>query len=51
MLFHDPLADGKAKTGATTRCMPFGKSEADEGAVCPHCGKKAVTKIYFAKAY
>ena len=41
----------KAKTGATTRCMPFGKSEADEGAVCPHCGKKAVTKIYFAKAY
>ena len=41
----------KEKTGATARCMPLGKSEPDEGAVCTHCGKKAVTKMYFAKAY
>ncbi len=41
----------KAKTGATTRCMPLGASEPDLDAVCPHCGKKATTKIYFAKAY
>ncbi len=41
----------KADCNATTRCMPFGADEPDEGAVCPHCGKPAKTKIYFAKAY
>lgn len=41
----------KEKTGATARCMPLGKSEPEIGAVCTHCGKNAVTKMYFAKAY
>ena len=41
----------KQKTGATTRCQPFGKSEVKEGDVCVHSGKKAATKMYFAKAY
>lgn len=45
-------AEIKAKTGATTRCMPFDKSHEDElGDVCVHCGKKAKTMMYFAKAY
>lgn len=41
----------KAKTGATTRCMPFDGAEVEEGAVCVHCGKPAVTRMYFAKSY
>lgn len=41
----------KAKTGATTRCMPFDGAEVEEGAVCAHCGKPAVTRMYFAKSY
>lgn len=41
----------KAKTGATTRCMPFDGAEVEEGAVCIHCGKPAVTRMYFAKSY
>lgn len=41
----------RAKTGATTRCMPFDGAEVEEGAVCVHCGKPAVTRMYFAKSY
>ena len=41
----------KAKTGATTRCMPFDGAEVEEVAVCVHCGKPAVTRMYFAKSY
>ncbi len=45
-------AEIKAKTGATTRCMPFDKSHENElGDTCVHCGKKAKTMMYFAKAY
>lgn len=40
----------KSKTGATTRNVPFKNFEAD-GCTCVHCGKKAETKIYFAKSY
>ena len=38
-------------TGATTRCMPFKESDVEDGDVCVCCGKRAKTKIYFAKAY
>ena len=41
----------RAKTGATTRCMPFDGAAVEEGAVCVHCGKPAVTRMYFAKSY
>ncbi|MEG1548179.1 MAG: proline--tRNA ligase [Clostridia bacterium] len=42
----------KAKTGATTRCMPFDTTHRDElGDVCVHCGKPAKHMMYFAKAY
>lgn len=41
----------RAKTGATTRCMPFDDAAVPEGAVCIHCGKPAVTRMYFAKSY
>ena len=41
----------KQKTGATTRCMPLGESDVPEDAVCVHCGRKAKTLMYFAKAY
>jgi len=40
----------KEKTGATTRCMPFGEQDPTEG-VCVHCGKPAKKNMYFAKAY
>lgn len=40
----------KQETGATTRNVPFEGYEAD-GCTCVHCGKKAKTKIYFAKSY
>ena len=43
-------AEIKSKTGATTRNVPFENFEAD-GCTCVHCGKKAHTKIYFAKSY
>jgi len=38
----------KDKTGATTRCMPFGE---EASGVCVHCGKPAKRVMYFAKAY
>ncbi len=42
----------KAKTGATTRCMPLdADAHAHEGHCCVHCGKPAKTMMYFAKAY
>ena len=44
----------KAKTGATTRCMPLEADAAREqklGCTCVHCGKKAKAMAYFAKAY
>lgn len=41
----------RAKTGATTRCMPFDDAAVPEDAVCIHCGKPAVTRMYFAKSY
>lgn len=44
----------KAKTGATTRCMPLEhdhEKEASLGHTCVHCGKPAKTMVYFAKAY
>lgn len=41
----------RAKTGATTRCMPQGEADVPEGAVCVHCGRPAVTRMYFAKSY
>lgn len=41
----------RAKTGATTRCMPFDGAAVEEGAVCVHCGEPAVTRMYFAKSY
>ncbi len=40
----------KQETGATTRNIPFEGYEAD-GCTCVHCGKKAETKIFFAKSY
>lgn len=42
----------KEETAASTRVMPFDQS-ADKslGTACVYCGKKASTKIYFAKAY
>ncbi len=40
----------KAKTGITTRCMPFGEEEGTSG-TCVHCGKPAQKMMYFAKAY
>ncbi|MBP5662234.1 MAG: proline--tRNA ligase, partial [Clostridia bacterium] len=40
----------KQETGATTRNIPFEGHDAD-GCTCVHCGKKAKTKIYFAKSY
>ncbi len=40
----------KAETGATTRNIPF-DAESAEGCTCVHCGKKAKTRIYFAKSY
>ena len=40
----------KEKTGATTRCMPFGEAPPESG-VCVHCGKPAKRVMYFAKAY
>ena len=43
-------AEIKSKTGATTRNVPFDNFEAN-GCKCVHCGKKAQTKIYFAKSY
>ncbi|MEE4194019.1 MAG: proline--tRNA ligase [Anaerolineae bacterium] len=39
----------KAKTKATTRCMPI--QQPDGEGECIHCGKPAKKKIYFAKAY
>jgi prolyl-tRNA synthetase len=42
----------KAKTGATTRCMPFDHTHEEElGHVCVHCGKPAKHMMYFAKSY
>lgn len=41
----------RAKTGATTRCMPFDDAAVPEDAACIHCGKPAVTRMYFAKSY
>lgn len=40
----------KEKTGATTRCIPFGE-KAPESGTCVHCGKPAKKVMYFAKAY
>ena len=40
----------KKETGATTRNVPF-DAESAEGCTCVHCGKKAKTRIYFAKSY
>ncbi|MBR2861647.1 MAG: proline--tRNA ligase [Clostridia bacterium] len=40
----------KKETGATTRNVPF-DAESVEGCTCVHCGKKATTRIYFAKSY
>lgn len=40
----------KEKTGATTRCMPFGENAPQSG-VCVHCGKPAKRVMIFAKAY
>ncbi len=40
----------KSETGATTRNIPF-DAESAEGCKCVHCGKKATTRIYFAKSY
>ncbi|MGI6706824.1 MAG: proline--tRNA ligase [Clostridia bacterium] len=39
----------KEKTGATTRCIPFEQEEL--GSTCVHCGREAVSMVYFAKAY
>ena len=43
----------KAKTGATTRCIPLTKDphEDELGHVCVHCGKPAKHMIFFAKSY
>ena len=41
----------KAKTSATTRCMPFDQEHGALGDVCVHCGKPAKHVMYFAKAY
>ena len=39
----------KEKYQLTTRCMPFGeKTDSD---TCAACGKKAITTMYFGKAY
>jgi len=40
----------KEKSGATTRCIPFGQDDPTSG-VCVHCGKPAKKNMYFAKAY
>lgn len=40
----------KQETGASTRNIPF-ENHGAEGCTCVHCGKKAATKIYFAKSY
>ncbi len=40
----------KQETGASTRNIPF-ENHGAEGCTCVHCGKKATTKIYFAKSY
>ncbi len=39
----------KELTGATTRCMPFQQEHLGDN--CFHCGEKAKTMAYFAKAY
>jgi len=39
----------KAKTGVTTRCMPFEQENLSD--VCVHCGKPAKKLTVFAKAY
>ncbi len=44
-------AEIKQKTGATSRCMPFGEEQERLSDCCVHCGKKADKLMYFAKAY
>jgi prolyl-tRNA synthetase len=47
----DCEAEIKKKTGATTRCMPFGEEQKHLSDCCVHCGEKAKKMMYFAKAY
>ena len=39
----------KEEVGVTSRCMPFGEEAVDD--VCPVCGRKSVTTIFWGKAY
>lgn len=39
----------KEKTGATSRCMPFAQEKLSDTCIC--CGKKAVSMVYWGKAY
>jgi prolyl-tRNA synthetase len=47
----DPACEAKVKedTKATTRCIPF--DQPDEKGNCIVCGKTAVEKVYFSRAY
>ncbi len=45
----DCEAQIKVKTGASSKCIPFGQKKV--GAFCLHCGKPAFEKVYFAKSY
>lgn len=41
----------KDEIGLKSRCIPFEKAEPDGDKKCVCCGKKATTKIYWAKQY
>lgn len=41
----------KAKTGATTRCIPMEELDKKHDGACVHCGKRAAALVYFAKSY
>jgi prolyl-tRNA synthetase len=43
-------AEIKEETKATTRCIPMGQPEGEDG-VCIHCGKPARRKVYISRAY
>jgi prolyl-tRNA synthetase len=42
----------KADTlGATSRCRPFEKDQAEKGASCVRCGAPAAYRIFFSRNY
>ena len=41
----------KDRAGVSSRCIPFPDAQSDTEGVCPVCGKKCVTDIYWGVAY